>query len=45
MSLTTIEHKSNAAAGGAALAATAGLAWGAMFPSPSTACATSTPST
>jgi drug/metabolite transporter (DMT)-like permease len=32
MSLTTIEHKRNAAAGGAALAATAGLAWGAMFP-------------
>ena len=32
MSLTTIEHKGNAAAGGAALAATAGLAWGAMFP-------------
>ena len=32
MSLMTIEHKRNAAAGGAALAATAGLAWGAMFP-------------
>ena len=32
MSLTNIEHKGNAAAGGAALAATAGLAWGAMFP-------------
>ena len=32
MSLTTIEHKGNAAAGGAALAATAGLAWGSMFP-------------
>ena len=32
MSLMTIEHKGNAAAGGAALAATAGLAWGAMFP-------------
>jgi drug/metabolite transporter (DMT)-like permease len=32
MSLMTIEHKGNAAAGGAALAATAGLSWGAMFP-------------
>jgi drug/metabolite transporter (DMT)-like permease len=31
MSLTTIEHK-RSAAGGAALAATAGLSWGGMFP-------------
>src|SRR3954463_6758563 len=32
MSLTTIEHRAGGPVGGAALAATAGLAWGAMFP-------------
>ena len=32
MSLTTIEHRHNVALGGAALAAIAGLSWGAMFP-------------
>jgi drug/metabolite transporter (DMT)-like permease len=32
MSLTIIEHRRAGAAGGAALAATAGLSWGAMFP-------------
>jgi drug/metabolite transporter (DMT)-like permease len=32
MSLTIIEQRRGSAAGGAALAATAGLSWGAMFP-------------
>src|SRR6266516_1511786 len=32
MSLTIIEQRRSAAVGGAALAATAGLSWGAMFP-------------